>query len=111
VPRKPTEKKATTIRLGADVKSQLARVSSLSRKSESQVVEDALKEYYKNHDWNRRYILNVTSKHIVLICLDGEYAQPVHVEDRNGESPREIQEKLAAKFNSVIELIGKEEGQ
>jgi predicted DNA-binding protein len=104
------DKKAYTVRLSSETKKNLGAMSAQYQTSESQIVETALREYFKATGFALvKYTLQVTKESIILIKIeDGKEPKVVHTEMRNGITPAELQKKFSNRFKAPVSLIYEE---
>lgn len=107
--RVAADKRASTIRFSAEAKSTLSNIARITQRSESQVAEDALLEYAKNHGFNTRYVMTSGPTCYVLIKQEGDHFFVVDQQVRNGVPLDKIRENYAAKYNSPVELFVEKE--
>lgn len=104
------EKKAKTIRLSLGVSKQLENVARVTNKSESSITEFALTEYFENHGYNTRYVMQANTNCYVLLKYCGDTFSIIDMQIRNGVPLEKVRESYGARFNSPVELLLVEEG-
>ena len=105
------DKRTTTVRLSEATLTQLQKAAYILKRSQSQVVEDALGEYFKAHGLQERYVVSVDGEYSVLIRVEGEQLEVVEVKQRNGVTPNALAERYAAQLHAPVTLvIEKDEG-
>lgn len=98
----------TTVRLLPDLASQLKHASYILRKSQTAIISDSLEEYFDKHDISSGYQLNLTKDKIVLQKM-GAIPEIVEIADRNGVSPKDIQEEYSIRLRQNVRLVVQEE--
>ena len=102
-----SEKIGTTLRLSAPIKDQLSQAALILRRTKSQIVEEALLDYFKKHGIGGAYQLTLTSKSAVLLRLD-DPPRVLEVTERNGIPPDKIAKKYSEKLQSPVRLVVEE---
>lgn len=106
-----SEKKVTTVRLVPLTHASLKKAARTFDKSQSEIVEEALSDYFQKYNLLCRYQLHVTSDQIILMRLE-ETKDPrvVEVSARNGVPPHQLIVQYREKLKEPVDLI-QEEGE
>lgn len=102
------DKRGTTIRLGLSTHERLKRAAYMLRMSQSSIVEEALQEYFKNHNLSGGYQLNLTRSNAVLQRV-GDPSKIVEVTERNGISPQQLQARYETELQEPVLLVVQED--
>jgi group I intron endonuclease len=96
----------TTLRLGEALMDKLKKHSYASRRSQTDIVNEALEEWLTRNGFTEVFELHVTPQYVTLIKLDiDQPPQVLEVQERNGLSPKQMAEKLALKYKTPIRLV------
>lgn len=98
------DKKATTLRLSVSTKDMLQNVAAKLSRSESDLVEIALLEYFRSHGLDTHYILQVHNTHLVLIKMEGGKPEVVDILHSNGVPLSAIHQELVAKHHTAVSI-------
>ena len=103
------DKKGTTLRLCSGTRQTLALASSVLRKSNSLIAEEALHDYFNKHNLGSRYQVTLTKESVVLLQI-GTNGKPdvLEVGIRNGESATQVAERYRVKLRAPVELVEKD---
>lgn len=102
--------KQTTVRLEYDTRVRLQIACSLTNKSQRTIIEEALEEYFRNHNLGERYELTMTAKYTVLSRVGEPRAKIIDVQPRNGLSPEALVQQYREKLRAPVSLIIEESG-
>ena len=102
------------VRVGPEVYDQLHQACSLLKRSQSQVVEEALGEFLKNHGLDARMQLSVVHGNAVLLRVQGPKITVIDSKVMNGVPPKELAERYAVQYRMPVQVqdepsAGKEE--
>jgi len=97
-------KVTTTVRLPEKLLHTLKQYGWLLHRSHSELMEEALVEYFKAHQLARLQ-LNVTAEQAVLLSIQGDKPCVLEVITRNGVSVEELQDRLGRKYNTRVNLV------
>ena len=102
------EKRTTTVRLNPVIKDRLDKAAFVLKRSQNQIIEEALQEYFEHRGLVERYQVTMTKDHVVLIKLNKDQATVVEVTPRNGVPPNQVAENYATKLQRPVDLVGVE---
>lgn len=104
--RARSPRKTTTVRLEEKFLSQLAQASWIFGKTQSDVVQDALEEYFAKYHLAAKYQLHVTEDSLVLMKLskDGP-PQVVEVTKRNGAGIDRLVDEYRTRLQEPVEVV------
>jgi hypothetical protein len=103
-----SQKRGTHVRLDVLTVDQLKEASRVLDRSQGSIVEEALTDWFKKHNFNGTYQLNVTKWNAVLIRTGGA-PQIIEVTDRNGVPPQEVADAYKKKLHAPVRLVLQEE--
>jgi len=99
------KKVVTTVRLGSGTSSTLKSFCHALSKTQTEVVEEALHDYFAKWNFNpRRYVLTTHNNKLVLLEKSGQDTKVLAIEDRNGVPLSQLQDSYAKKYKAPIEL-------
>jgi hypothetical protein len=98
-------RKQVAVRLHPLTFEQLQRACFLLHKTQSQTVEDALREYFTNHHLQAAYQVVVSKDCVVLLKTGEGDPEVVETHIRNGLPPAAIKEKYAVRLNMPVQLV------
>jgi hypothetical protein len=104
-----SEKIGTTLRLTKSTRDRLNQAAVILRRTKSQIVEDALADYFEEQGIGGAYQLTLTSERAVLLRLD-DPPKVLDISERNGVSPEKIVKKYSEKLQAPVRLVLQEEG-
>jgi hypothetical protein len=93
------------IRLSALTAEQLKKASYLMKKTQSEVVSEALEEYYERHRISSVYELHVTDSFFTLIQTVEDRPQIVEITVRNGVSPEDVASNYGKQLGHAVSLV------
>lgn len=101
-----SKKTVTTVRLFEDIHAKLKKAAYVFSKPQSQIVEEALLDYFDKYSFNCRYQLHVTADQIILMELKGDQqSRVVEVAARNGVPPRQLVLQYQQKLKEPVDLV------
>jgi hypothetical protein len=98
-------RKITTARLLENTKFSLERAAYVLQRSQNDIIEEALKEFFKKHKLDTRYQLNVNRTHIVLTEIAQDQVRVLDVQQRNGVPPTEIAKEYSQRYQHPVQVI------
>ena len=99
------DRKQVAVRLRPEVFGQLQRACSLLYRTQSQIVEESLREYFVNHHLHTIYQVVVDKECVALLKTSDGVPEIVEMRVRNGVPPSALQERYAARLNMPVELV------
>lgn len=100
-----SESKTTTVRLSDATKKSLENASRILRKTQNQVMEDALSEYFERHNLIERYEARVFRDQVILLRINGTKSDIVDARSCNGLSTDKIVEQFATTYRAPVDLV------
>ena len=98
------EKTGITLRLTKTTRDQLNQAAHILRRTKSNIAEEALLEFFKEHRINGVYQLTLTSSKEVLLRLD-DPPKVLEVADRNGVAPETVVKQYAERLQAPVRLV------
>jgi group I intron endonuclease len=105
--RAPAKEKkvVTTIRLGAGTSSMLRNFCHALSKTQTEVVEEALDNYFAKWNYNpKRYVLKVHQGRVILLENRGQDTKVLVIEERNGTSLEDLRLRFVKQYQVPIEI-------
>lgn len=100
------KKRGCTIRLPIPVIKSLKQAANAFAKSQSDIVEEALKDYFKKYNLDYRYLLHVTKEDVVLMKVEGDKPPEIlEVTKRNGVSPEDMAQQYRVSLRGPVALV------
>lgn len=98
--------RVTTIRLKDKTTELLKKHSYFSRRSQTDIMNEALEEWFQRNGFSESLELHVTKSYATLLKRDVDKPpQVMEVQERNGLSPAQMADKLAAKYQVPVTLV------
>lgn len=96
------------MRLGVPTIDQLSEAARILDRPQSGIVEEALTDWFKKHNLNGTYQLNVMAKRVVLMRTGGA-PHIIEVTERNGTPPQEVADTYSKELHAPVRLVLQEE--
>jgi hypothetical protein len=103
-----SSKQGTTLRLSPELKGMLKNASRVVDRSNSDIAEEALRDWLAKHKLLESYQVTVTKTNIIL-SKQGNDLQILEVSERNGVPPRETVLDYQRKLQAPVRLVIQEE--
>jgi hypothetical protein len=100
----PVERKSTNIRLSINTRDKLKHVAGILNKSQSDITEQALKDWFEKHNFTETYQVTLTETSVVLLET-GDSPRILEVTERNGISPQEVAQNYKQKLQAPVRLV------
>lgn len=98
------ERKSTNIRLSINTRDKLKHVAGILNKSQSDITEQALKDWFEKHNFTETYQVTLTETSVVLLET-GDSPRILEVTERNGISPQEVAQNYKQKLQAPVRLV------
>lgn len=100
-----SDSKTTTVRLSDATKKSLENAARILRKTQNQVMEDALHEYFERHNLIERYEARVFRDEVILLRINGATSKIIDKAPRNGTLDEKIVEQFATTYRAPVDLV------